>query len=179
MQVQTRHHRSENKNSQRRRKEPQLERRKNSLALTSLQTLTFQVKDHCTLEVGAWDEDPGSDDLIGSTTVDISKIMKSGQFKDWITVYYKGKDAGRIYVEMFYIDESGGSQKKADAPAGSLPQILASLPMQYPGGFVQTAPGGFGMPAYAPQAYPTGYPSYQPPLAAMGAISSTMQQYQY
>ena len=104
-------------------------------------TLTFTVAKDTTLDILVYDEDPASDDLVGSTTVDLAPVMKSGSYKDWVTIHYKGKEAGQVFIEFFYVGEGGGSkaEKPAAASAGGVPTM--------PGGFAMMPTA---MPAMAP-----------------------------
>lgn len=74
------------------------------------------------------DEDTVSDDLVGETRINLDTVMKSGQFKDWVTIHYKGKEAGSIFMEILYVPE-GGAKASGGAPAaGGMPAGAPGMP---------------------------------------------------
>ena len=45
-----------------------------------------------------WDKDLSNDDFIGEATISVAPLKKAKVFKDWVTVHYKGKEAGKILL---------------------------------------------------------------------------------
>ena len=73
------------------------------------------------------------------------KLKKAKVFKDWVTVHYKGKEAGKIYIEPSFI---GGEKAPKTEPAAMPMGYPAGVPGAYP-----AAPGGYPpapVPGYAP-----------------------------
>jgi Ca2+-dependent lipid-binding protein len=63
-----------------------------------------------TLYVGMWDKDTFTpDDIIAETTINLMGNLTSGQpFSGWHPLFYKGQNAGQIYVEILF--NSGGDR---------------------------------------------------------------------
>ena len=99
-------------------------------------TITFSIGSTTELSMTVKDEDTCSDDLIGDTRINLEPVMKSGQFKDWVTIHFEGKEAGSIFLEMLYMAE-GGSKAEAAPAAAPQPGMQTTTTVQY-----QMPPGG-------------------------------------
>eukprot|EP00345_Euplotes_harpa_P009808 CAMPEP_0168354706 /NCGR_PEP_ID=MMETSP0213-20121227/24068_1 /TAXON_ID=151035 /ORGANISM="Euplotes harpa, Strain FSP1.4" /LENGTH=164 /DNA_ID=CAMNT_0008366683 /DNA_START=13 /DNA_END=504 /DNA_ORIENTATION=- len=102
-----------------------------------------------TLTITVWDEDVGSDDFVGCGTVDVSSVVASGGYKDWIKIYHKGKEAGEVYLEITPV-----SGKTKDAFYSSTMPMYAPAPAPTP---TYTTPS-YAAPTYATPSYTT--PAY-------------------
>lgn len=156
-------------------------------------TLSIKTTDD-TMTLTVWDEDPGKDDFVGSTAIDISKIQYSGGvLKDWISIYHKGKEAGQVYVEITIADSKTAAAATyyaapAPAPAAYYPTAPApatyypSAPAYAPAPTYTPAPTYAPATAYAPapaypSAYPTAYPTAPAPTAYYPATTAPATYY--
>lgn len=71
--------------------------------------ISFYYNNEDMLTIEVWDKDKLSkDDMVGSASLAMATIQKRGNmFNDWIQLTYKGKDAGRILLDIRF-DQSGG-----------------------------------------------------------------------
>jgi len=70
--------------------------------------ISFYYHDEDILTIEVWDNDTFTrDDLIGRGSLAISTIQKGGdKFYDWIPLTYKGKDAGKLLLDIQFLHES-------------------------------------------------------------------------
>ncbi|KAI0267703.1 C2 domain-containing protein, partial [Gloeopeniophorella convolvens] len=55
-----------------------------------------------TLDVKVFSEERRDDQLLGEASVDISDILKSGEFDDWVPLSLSGAQRGDVYLEMTF-----------------------------------------------------------------------------
>ena len=67
--------------------------------------ITFQV----------FDEDPGSDDLIGEATIKLSAICANGGIDEWFQIAYRGKNSGQIHLKGEFTPAAGGGDQHGAA----------------------------------------------------------------
>jgi len=63
------------------------------------------------LKIQVYDEDTGSDDIVGESTVKLSAFCIQGGIDDWFQIAYKGKQSGQVHLK--------GVWKPAAAQAGA------------------------------------------------------------
>ena len=62
-----------------------------------------------TLYIGLWDKDKFTpDDIIAETTINLMGNLNSGPFSGWHPLFYKGQNAGQIFVEILF---NGGGER--------------------------------------------------------------------
>lgn len=79
------------------------------------EVFTIDVKyigDDITMQ--AYDEDPGSDDLIGESTLKISSLTTNGGIDEWFDIAFKGKKSGAIRLKGTWTP-TGGAAKPGKA----------------------------------------------------------------
>ncbi|TEB18591.1 hypothetical protein FA13DRAFT_1648459, partial [Coprinellus micaceus] len=54
------------------------------------------------LEISCWSKEPRDEDLLGKATLDISKIIQTGEFDEWVPLAIDDNVRGDIYLEMTY-----------------------------------------------------------------------------
>lgn len=82
------------------------------------------------LYVGIWDKDTFSpDDLIAETTINLMGNLKSNTFSAWHPLFWKGQNAGQIYVEIFY---NGGGERSQPLGTSHTTPIPLSQPTSAP-----------------------------------------------
>lgn len=76
-------------------------------------TITFDCSKDDFVSMTVWDEDTlSANDFIGEGQVPVAKITKAASgYKDWISIHYKGRESGKVYIEAHYI-----SSAKAPVP---------------------------------------------------------------
>ena len=140
-----------------------------------------------TIHLSIWDKDTFSkDDFLAETTINLVGVLQVGKNQAWYPLYRKGKNAGRIYIEIEYIGQQMGNgvrpnnyqfQQPNYMPGQMNPQLFTQQgfippqgypPQVYPSqGFPPQGypPQGFNQPTgYPPQGYgQQGYPGYYPP----------------
>ena len=138
------------------------------------QSLTLKYVD-TNMTVQVWDKDTTSDDFVGGGAIDLSAAAVSGGLKDWVSIQYKGKDAGQVYLEISFTTDKAAAMPTyapATAPATSYYAAPAPAPAYAPPGYAPTAPGVYApAPAPAP-AYPTAAyaaPGYAAPAPGYAA----------
>ncbi|CAI2377313.1 unnamed protein product [Moneuplotes crassus] len=143
------------------------------------ESLTLKYVD-TNMTIQVWDEDITSDDLVGGGVIDLEAAARLGGLKDWITIQYKGKEVGQIYVEISFTTPTATAPASAYAaytPATTPPSTHYAAPTAPypPTGYPATSPGVYA-PAPAPiPAYPAGgysTPSYTPSAATHGPSPS-------
>ncbi|KNE59214.1 hypothetical protein AMAG_03533 [Allomyces macrogynus ATCC 38327] len=67
-------------------------------------TLSFNIFEGArSMRVEAWDEDATSDDLIGMTTIDLSRAFATGVDDQWFPLFTKsGKPAGEVHLVIYF-----------------------------------------------------------------------------
>ena len=80
-------------------------------------TLSFNLTHTTELFIRVMDEDTCSDDMVGETRLNLDPIISKGTFKDWVTIHYKGKEAGQIFMEILYMPEGGHKPVSSMPPA--------------------------------------------------------------
>ena len=73
------------------------------------QTFNIDVKyigDDLTIQV--FDEDPGSDDKIGESTVKLSAFCVNHGIDDWFMIQHKGKSAGQFHLKGVWKPQGAG-----------------------------------------------------------------------
>ena len=78
---------------------------KNGAGKTPVWNQTFNVDvkyvgDDLTMQV--YDEDVGSDDLVGEATVKLSAFCINNGIDDWFQIAYKGKQSGQIHLKAVW-----------------------------------------------------------------------------
>ncbi|KNE58026.1 hypothetical protein AMAG_04852 [Allomyces macrogynus ATCC 38327] len=152
-------------------------------------TLVFNIFEGArALRVEAWDEDATSDDLIGMTTIDLSRAFATGVDDQWFPLFTKsGKPAGEVHLVLYFKNHMQGQQPPPQGqpgystlpPPGAYPGQPPAYPT-YPGQAPPSPQPGYAPPA-GPYGYPAdtksappggpgpyGYPSNAPPPAAAG-----------
>ena len=78
------------------------------------QTFNIDVKyigDDMTVQ--CFDEDPGSDDLIGECTMKLSALTVNGGLDEWFAIAFRGKASGQVHLKAVW--------KPAGAAQGGMP----------------------------------------------------------
>ena len=73
------------------------------------ETFTYEVTSCTILIVSVWESDTFANEEVGTAEIDVNKLKTYGGLSDWVKLYYKGKDAGEIYVEIMYVGKDGHS----------------------------------------------------------------------
>lgn len=81
-------------------------------------TISMDVKGATDITITVYDEDTFTDDKVGTITLNINDIRNKGIMKEWITLVYKGKPAGELYIEITYMDKSGSGPGYSSGPMG-------------------------------------------------------------
>ena len=117
----------------------------------------IQLTGDATIHISIWDKDTFSkDDFLAETTINLMGALNVGQNANWHPLYRKGVSAGRIFIEMQYIQ--GGQQGFGMQQQGfGMQQQGFGMPPQGPGfGFPPQQGQGFGFPPQGGQGF--GYP---------------------
>jgi hypothetical protein len=70
--------------------------------------LTVSVADHEKIEIACWDDDMGSDDLIGKGTISLADVFKAGYLDRWVQLSdKKKKPAGEVHVAFHARNPAG------------------------------------------------------------------------
>ena len=118
------------------------------------------TEDSVTLTV--YDEDIGKDDFVGSGVLMLSGLLKTGSYKDWLSLQYKGKEAGELYVEVTLMAKKSKTAS-ADPYAATYPAgTYYATPAPAPSYYAPPASTYYAPPAPAPSYYaaPTATPGY-------------------
>ena len=70
--------------------------------------LTFDVKyigDDISLSI--WDDDPGKDDLIGTSEIKISSLCVGSGLDEWFKLFFHGREAGVIHLRAIWEPRGG------------------------------------------------------------------------
>ena len=87
------------------------------------QTFNIDVKyigDDMTVQV--YDEDPGSDDIIGEATMKLSALCVNGGIDEWFQIAYRGKSSGQLHLKAVFKAAGGAPQGGAAAASGAAMQ---------------------------------------------------------
>ena len=87
------------------------------------QTFNIDVKyigDDMTVQV--YDEDPGSDDIIGEATMKLSALCVNGGIDEWFQIAYRGKSSGQLHLKAVFKAAGGAPQGGAAAAGGAAMQ---------------------------------------------------------
>ncbi|CAG8651403.1 1274_t:CDS:2, partial [Acaulospora morrowiae] len=141
------------------------------------------------LYVQAYDEDPGSDDLIGGAVVQLGPLFQSGFADAWFPLTKQDRNTGNVHLVMKFHGQgptsgptgyapypvsSGGQGGYSTPPTHHGPTEYSSLGPQggpMPTGYGAGTPPPPGQPGYPP-AQPAGY-YQQPPQQPFGAPQQT------
>jgi hypothetical protein len=70
--------------------------------------LSVSVADHEKIEITCWDDDMGSDDLIGKGTISLADVFKGGYLDRWVQLAdKKKKPAGEVHVAFHARNPAG------------------------------------------------------------------------
>lgn len=73
--------------------------------------LSFDYLDATSISIACYDEDVGSDDIIGTATVDLSDVIRTGKSESWVSLTYKSKKgdvtAGDVKLQMYFWGQPG------------------------------------------------------------------------
>ena len=59
-----------------------------------------------------WEHDSAShNDLIGEGSISIASLKKPGRNSEYVQIHYKGKPAGKIYIETEWFPDKGAEPK--------------------------------------------------------------------
>ena len=76
-----------------------------------LAELSFDYVDATTLKITCYDEDVGSDDLIGTAEVDLSEVIQLGKSEAWVPLVHTTKKgtvpAGDVKIQMYFWGQPG------------------------------------------------------------------------
>ena len=73
------------------------------------------VGDDITIQV--FDEDVGSDDIIGDVTFKLSALCIGNGMDEWFAIAHRGKAAGQIHLKSVWKAGAGGGNKAGGAAA--------------------------------------------------------------
>ncbi|GMI16140.1 hypothetical protein TrLO_g13746 [Triparma laevis f. longispina] len=94
-----------------------------TLAPEWLAELSFDILDGKTLSLACYDEDVGSDDLIGTAEVDLAEVFQTGKLEQWVSLTYKSKKgekpAGDVKLQMYFWGPPGVSYPHRPSPMQS------------------------------------------------------------
>ncbi|KAF5342632.1 hypothetical protein D9611_001916 [Ephemerocybe angulata] len=83
------------------------------------------------MEISCYSKEPREDDLLGTATLDISDILKSGEFDEWVPLAIGETVRGDVYLEITYYDHGPPPPQAANpSPASSalaVPQFNSNL----------------------------------------------------
>eukprot|EP00519_Triparma_laevis_P003355 CAMPEP_0182506790 /NCGR_PEP_ID=MMETSP1321-20130603/21932_1 /TAXON_ID=91990 /ORGANISM="Bolidomonas sp., Strain RCC1657" /LENGTH=2200 /DNA_ID=CAMNT_0024712587 /DNA_START=158 /DNA_END=6756 /DNA_ORIENTATION=- len=94
-----------------------------TLAPEWLAELSFDILDGKTMSIACYDEDVGSDDLIGTAEVDLAEVFQTGKLEQWVSLTYKSKKgekpAGDVKLQMYFWGPPGVSFPHRPSPMQS------------------------------------------------------------
>jgi len=71
-----------------------------------LAELSFDYVDATTLSIACYDEDVGSDDLIGTAEIDLTEVLQLGKWESWVSLNYSSKKgtvpAGDVKIQIYF-----------------------------------------------------------------------------
>ena len=129
-----------------------------------------------------YDEDITSDDLVGSTYIQVSTVINSpsSHFSDDLVLKYKGKSSGTLYMDLTYYPDvaniPGMNMAYPPQPTGPVPtyvpQPVYGAPQPYPQQPVYGAPQAYPVhpPLRSVQSYNPQYPVH-PPIRSVQTYS--------
>jgi hypothetical protein len=89
-----------------------------------LAELSFDYVDATTLKIVCYDEDVGSDDLIGSAEVDLSEVIHFGKSEAWVSLVHTTKKgtvpAGDVKIQMYFWGQPGTPFPHRPGPSTSV-----------------------------------------------------------
>ena len=86
-----------------------------------------------TLQFWVYDQDVVSDDFVGEAIFDLGQVcFPGGHFSNFVPIYFKGKSAGKIYLEIQFIPDQMGMGMGMNQPFPPYP----NMPMPMAPGFV-------------------------------------------
>ncbi|PFH53188.1 hypothetical protein AMATHDRAFT_138240, partial [Amanita thiersii Skay4041] len=62
------------------------------------------------LQVACYAKEPRSEDILGKGTVNITGMLKTGEFDDWVELETNGTIRGEIYLEMTFYSSAPSSK---------------------------------------------------------------------
>lgn len=82
----------------------------------------FDKKNEDFLTFDIYDDDPGSDDLVGSGKISLDVIctLKPKRFADPVKLEYKGKDVGKVYFDIEFQPDAKPEDKKQPSKGGKM-----------------------------------------------------------
>ncbi|PWN28558.1 hypothetical protein BDZ90DRAFT_274232 [Jaminaea rosea] len=90
-------------------------------AATATTTAKKPVKSKKILKVACYADDNREPDFIGEGLVDLTGVLKTGEFDEWVTIKAKDRYAGEVYLELtFFSSGPRPKRKKAKAPQAAL-----------------------------------------------------------
>ncbi|KAI9247831.1 C2 domain-containing protein [Sporodiniella umbellata] len=136
------------------------------------------------LIVQVFDEDSKREDLISEGEVDLTKVLEEGEIDDWFPLQYRGRPAGKIYLELTFYSAAPPpkrqptrfgtrhQKKKNDVPpvpSGAYPPYnppehsdsTINRPGQYP-----PPQQSFYSSGYPPAGHSGGYPPAHTPVSS-------------
>ena len=118
---------------------------------------TFTINTPGDVHLSIWDKDTFSaDDIIAETSINIQGLLSTGQSQQWSPLYYKGRPAGQLLVQIIPSGGGFGMPPQGGFYGGGFP------PQGFPGqGFPPQGypPQGFPGQGFPPQGYPPqGFP---------------------
>jgi len=62
----------------------------------------FKVVNEKTIEFVVYDDDPGTDDIIGQGSIDLRQIRERKNFEDWVEIKCNNQKAGDIKFNIYF-----------------------------------------------------------------------------
>ena len=81
------------------------------------------------MTIQCYDEDPGSDDLIGEATIKLSALCVNGGLDEWFQIAYRGKSSGQVHLKAQFTPAAGGAGGQGAAQQAQ-PQMMMQPGMQ-------------------------------------------------
>ena len=54
------------------------------------------------LQLKIFDEDPGTDDIVGAATIKLSAFCHNGGIDDWFAIHHHGREAGTVHLRTIF-----------------------------------------------------------------------------
>jgi len=66
------------------------------------ETFNFNIDGQKGLKLEVWDKDPGKDDLIGKSDINLSNVMTNGHDDEWVKIkqHMIGRSKGEVHLTM-------------------------------------------------------------------------------